>query len=99
MALSADTKPYFTTIAHFISSMDKEIAKLFRDILLICDEQGLIGKEMFPLMGASFPPMPLKNGVVQKQTLKRRQPKWKRPYPMKIEFLYRLVRAIKEVLI
>jgi transposase len=55
MALSADTRPHFTTIAEFISSMDKEIVHLFRDILLICDDQGLIGKEMFAIDGCKLP--------------------------------------------
>jgi len=55
MALSADTRPHFTTIAEFISSMDKEIVQLFRDILLICDDQGLIGKEMFAIDGCKLP--------------------------------------------
>ncbi|MDY6894249.1 MAG: transposase [Thermotogota bacterium] len=55
MALSADTRPHFTTIAEFISSMDKEIIHLFRDILLICDDQGLIGKEMFAIDGCKLP--------------------------------------------
>ncbi|MCK4994740.1 MAG: transposase, partial [Candidatus Omnitrophica bacterium] len=44
MALSADTKPHFTTIAEFISSMKDQIAPLFRDILLYCNELGLIDK-------------------------------------------------------
>ena len=38
MALSANTRPHFTTIADFISSLDKETIQLFRDVLLICDE-------------------------------------------------------------
>ena len=53
MTLSADTQPHFTTIADFISSMDKEIISLFRNMLLICDEMGLIGKEMFAIDGWS----------------------------------------------
>jgi transposase len=55
MALSADTRPHFTTIAEFISSLDVEIIKLFRDVLLVCDEQGLIGKEMFAVDGCKLP--------------------------------------------
>jgi hypothetical protein len=35
--------------------MDKEIVQLFRDILLICDDQGLIGKEMFAIDGCKLP--------------------------------------------
>lgn len=54
-ALSADTEPHFTTIADFISSMEKEIAPLFRNVLLICDEMGLIGKEMFAIDGCKLP--------------------------------------------
>ena len=55
MALSADTRPHFTTIADFISSLDQEIVKLFLEVLLICDEMGLIGKEMFALDGCKLP--------------------------------------------
>ena len=55
MALSADSQPHFTTIADFISSMDKEIRALFRNVLLICDEMGLIGKEMFAIDGCKLP--------------------------------------------
>ncbi len=55
MALSADTQPHFTTIADFISSLDQEIVKLFLEVLLICDEMGLIGKEMFAVDGCKLP--------------------------------------------
>jgi transposase len=55
MALSADTRPHFTTIADFVSSIDNEIVKLFQEVLLVCDEQGLIGKEMFAIDGCKLP--------------------------------------------
>jgi transposase len=55
MALSCDTKPHFTTIAEFVSTMDKEITKLFRAVLLVCDDLGLIGKEMFAIDGCKLP--------------------------------------------
>jgi len=55
MALSANTRPHFTTIADFISSMDKEIVGLFLQVLLVCDQQGLIGKEMFAVDGCKMP--------------------------------------------
>lgn len=55
MALSCDTKPHFTTIADFVSTMDKEITKLFREVLLTCDDLGLIGKEMFAIDGCKLP--------------------------------------------
>jgi transposase len=55
MALSADTRPHFTTIADFISTLDQEIIELFLEVLLICDEMGLIGKEMFAVDGCKLP--------------------------------------------
>lgn len=53
-ALAADTQPHFTTLADFISTMEKEITPLFRNVLLICDEMGLIGKEMFAIDGCKL---------------------------------------------
>jgi len=55
MALSADTQPHFTSLAEFMSSSSEEIAKLFKQVLLICDEMGLIGKEMFAIDGCKLP--------------------------------------------
>ena len=55
MALSANTRPHFTTIADFISRMDTEISEIFRDVLLYCDQAGLIGKEMFAIDGCKIP--------------------------------------------
>ena len=63
MALSADTRPHFTTIADFISSQDQETVKLFLEVLLICDEMGLIGKKCSPWTGANSPRTPRKNGA------------------------------------
>lgn len=54
MALSADTHPHFTTIADFISSMSDEITPLFRNILMICSKEGLIGKNMFAVDGCKI---------------------------------------------
>jgi transposase len=55
MALSAGTRPHFTTIADFISSVDQEIVNLFLQVLLYCDAMGLIGKEMFAVDGCKMP--------------------------------------------
>lgn len=55
MALSADTQPHFTTVAAFISQMEGEIVALFRNVLLICDAQGLIGRDMFAIDGCKLP--------------------------------------------
>lgn len=55
MALSGDTQPHFTTLAHFVSSLSAEITAVFRDVLLVCDEQGLIGRQMFAVDGCKLP--------------------------------------------
>ena len=55
MALSANTRPHFTTIAQFIRELGPAVQKLFVDVLMYCDELGLIGKEMFAIDGCKFP--------------------------------------------
>jgi transposase len=55
MALSADSAPHFTTIADFIARLDAEITAVFRDVLLVCEEAGLIGREMFAVDGVKLP--------------------------------------------
>ncbi|MCU7828419.1 MAG: IS1182 family transposase [Candidatus Thiodiazotropha sp. (ex Myrtea sp. 'scaly one' KF741663)] len=54
-ALCCDRVPHFTTIADFISSRSSEIASLFEQVLLICDEQGLLGHELFAIDGCKIP--------------------------------------------
>ena len=54
-ALSCDTVPHFTTIADFVSSRPDEIENVFEQILLICDEQGLLGHELFAIDGCKMP--------------------------------------------
>ncbi|MCU7806956.1 MAG: IS1182 family transposase [Candidatus Thiodiazotropha sp. (ex Semelilucina semeliformis)] len=53
-ALSCDTVPHFTTIAEFVSSRSEEIEALFEQILLICDQQGLLGHELFAIDGCKM---------------------------------------------
>ncbi len=55
IALSGDSAPHFTTFAAFVSTLGAEIAPLFKEILLICDRQGLIGREMFAIDGVKLP--------------------------------------------
>lgn len=54
-ALSCDSVPHFTTIAHFVSSHVEEIEDVFSQIVLICHEQGLIGNELFAIDGCKMP--------------------------------------------
>lgn len=55
IALCGDTAPHFTTIAHFISTLDEEIAHVFAAVLSVCDHEGLIGREMFAIDGVKLP--------------------------------------------
>jgi len=55
IALSDDTQPHFTTIAGFVSNLSDGIARLFTQILYLCDRQGLIGREMFAIDGVKLP--------------------------------------------
>lgn len=54
-ALSCDSVPHFTTIARFVSEHRDEVAALFEQILLVCDEQGLLGHELFAIDGCKMP--------------------------------------------
>jgi transposase len=51
MALACGQKPDHSTIAAFVSSLDKEIEQLFIKVLLICEEEGLLGGSHFSLDG------------------------------------------------
>ena len=55
IALSGDTRPHFTTIAAFVSSLSTNISNIFTQILYLCDRQGLIGREMFAIDGVKLP--------------------------------------------
>jgi transposase len=55
MAISGDSQPHFTTLAHFVSAMGELAAKLFAQVLTVCDRQGLIGREMFAIDGVKLP--------------------------------------------
>jgi len=55
IALSGDTQPHFTTIAAFVSRLADDIARVFTQVLYLCDRQGLIGREMFAIDGVKLP--------------------------------------------
>jgi len=54
MSLSGDVQPHYTSIASFVSKMSEQIAPLFTQILMICDEEGLIGRNMFAIDGSKI---------------------------------------------
>jgi transposase len=51
MSLACGQKPDHSTIAGFVSSMENEIEPLFTKVLLICEEEGLLGGSHFSLDG------------------------------------------------
>ena len=55
IAISCGQQPDHSTISAFVSSMKDEILPLFRDILLVCDEQGLLGGTIFAVDGCKLP--------------------------------------------
>jgi transposase len=55
IALCGDTAPHFTTIAHFVSTLGADIARVFAAVVAICDRQGLIGRQMFAIDGVKLP--------------------------------------------
>ena len=51
MALSCNQRPDHSTIAAFVSSMRDQILPLFCDILLVCEQENLLGGTIFALDG------------------------------------------------
>ena len=54
MALSRDSRPHFTTIADFVARLPMEVDEMFGGVLAVCDELGLIGKNMFAMDGCKI---------------------------------------------
>lgn len=54
IALSGDSQPHFTTIARFVATLGEDIAKVFGAVLAVCDQAGLIGREMFAIDGVKL---------------------------------------------
>jgi hypothetical protein len=67
--------PHFTTIADFIATLDQEIINLFLEVLLVCDELNLIGKEMFAIDGCKLPSNASKEWSGTKEDLARKKEK------------------------
>ena len=55
MAMSCDQRPDHSTIAAFVSSMKDQILPLFCDILLVCEQENLLGGSFFALDGVKLP--------------------------------------------
>ena len=55
IALSGDSQPDHSTLTSFVSSLSEAVARVFTQVLMICDRQGLIGREMFAIDGVKLP--------------------------------------------
>jgi transposase len=55
IALSGDSQPDHSTLATFVSSLGEAVGKVFTQVLMICERQGLIGREMFAIDGVKLP--------------------------------------------
>src|SRR3954471_6524137 len=55
IALSGDAQPDHSTLARFVSELGDAAGEVFTQVLLICDRQGLIGREMFAIDGVKLP--------------------------------------------
>jgi len=75
-ALTADSQPHFTTIADFVATLHKEIAGVFRDVLMYADALGLIGKQTFAMDGCKLPSNASKEWSGTHEELKHKQQKY-----------------------
>ena len=73
MALCCGQKPDHSTIAAFVSSLDKEIEPLFTKVLLICDEEDLLGGTHFSLDGLKLSSNAAKEWSGKFEDLKKKQ--------------------------
>ena len=48
MAVAGDSLPHFTTLAAFVSDMGDTVAKLFAQVLLICDRSASMRRRTAP---------------------------------------------------
>ncbi|WP_457447984.1 IS1182 family transposase [Roseateles sp. P5_E4] len=55
IALSGDSQPSHAHIAKFVTSLSDQIRPLFSQVLMTCDAQGLIGRDMFAIDGVKLP--------------------------------------------
>ena len=78
MSLSGDAQPHWTSIASFVSKMKDQIEPLFTQVLLICDEEELIGRRMFAIDGCKIKSNASKEWSGTHEELGRKQARLKR---------------------
>src|SRR5262245_18273306 len=53
-AVGGGATPHFTTLAAFVSTGGEALSQLFTQVLMVCDRQGLIGRELFAIDGVKL---------------------------------------------
>ena len=78
IALSGDTRPHFTTIAHYVSNPGDQVAPIFAAVLAVPDRQGLIGRDMFAIDGVKLPSNASKHRSARRADFERQAEKMER---------------------
>jgi len=78
MSLSGDIQPHYTSIASFVAQMKDQIEPLFTEVLMICDKEGLIGRQMFAIDGCKISSNASKEWSGTFEELKRKENKFRR---------------------
>jgi len=78
MSLSGDAQPHYTSIASFVARMSDKIEPLFTQVLMICDREGLIGRNMFAIDGCKIKSNASKEWSGTFEELGRKQAKLRR---------------------
>ena len=73
MALSCGQQPDHSTLAAFVSSMDEQVEELFTKVLLVCEEEGLLGGTHFSLDGLKMSSNAAKEWSGKFEDLKKKQ--------------------------
>jgi transposase len=55
MAVCGGATPHFTALATFVSTGGEALCRLFTQVLMVCDRQGLIGRQLFAIDGVKLP--------------------------------------------
>ena len=85
IALGGEAKPDHATIAAFISRSPGAIKAVFQEVLLVCDQAGLIGREHFAIDGVKLPSNASKDGSGRLDELQARADKLDRAVERMLE--------------
>ena len=73
MALACNRRPDHSTIAAFVSSIDEQIEDIFTMVLMICNEEGLLGGTHFSIDGLKLSSNASKEWSGRFEDLKKKQ--------------------------